>query len=859
MLAPIKHLGRYADDTGMSTPSNASTGRFRRAGIVQSTPAEQLEPLLADGPRLLELFGEFIDAAAARCDVEEIGSLMRVASRAADPQRAYVALHRTVTALHALNQSRGSDSHVATRHPLDLALELLVASLDANPHEPELLDLLAIVLHEFGDDATAARLLDVVLELDPDHAQARAHRRHIRSLRGRTIADVSRSAPMLAATRETVASIVERARVLEDRRVSLCMIVRDEEELLPGCLEAVAPFVDEMIVVDTGSTDRTREIARELGAQVHEFTWTGDFSAARNESLRHATGDWILWLDADEHLVPEDGPKLRELARRTWVEGWSILETHMLGDSDDFGATATHSPMRLFQRRPEHHWTGAVHEQVAASLPGWVPGRVRASTVRVNHYGYMPNVVNDRDKRTRNLELLLRQHDEQPSAFTSFNIGTEHAAVGAWSDGSAWFERALTQLRDEGTPWISQGWTSLLVQRAVTARRLLGDLAGALALAHEGLEAWPDYADLAFEQALVHHDAQEWEQAAERARAALAIGDAPAQFVSIAGKGSFQARHLLATAQRSLGDLDGARATLEQTLDEAPAGYVAPLGDLVEALVESGLIGDELDAAIDAHLGARGSAAHANFLVGTRFVEAGLIDQGCARFERVLAVNERHAQSLLSLAEIALVRKDVESALNFASRVDALDRLAPRAAQTMFVAAVALDRRDVLDEPARRIAKSSALPTPERAVYVAWRHLLVPSDDMHVIVPVDESAQAAVLRNLETLARVEAADAFERLHPLLEAAFGDDEYQRRLQLARLYLRLRFPDMAGEELMLLAQRFGPDAAILTGLGKVATIKCLWEDAEVFLGESLQLDPSQNDARNLLDAVRSQIGA
>src|SRR5207244_2007812 len=80
-------------------------------------------------------------------------------------------------------------------------------------------------------------------------------------------------------------------------RVSLCMIVKNEERHLGGCLPSVHDLVDEIIVVDTGSTDRTKEIAAWFGAKVVDFVWQDSFAAARNESLRHATGDWVLWLD----------------------------------------------------------------------------------------------------------------------------------------------------------------------------------------------------------------------------------------------------------------------------------------------------------------------------------------------------------------------------------------------------------------------------------------------------------------------------------------------------------------------------------------------------------------------------------
>src|SRR5580658_1616487 len=98
-------------------------------------------------------------------------------------------------------------------------------------------------------------------------------------------------------------------------RVSLCMIVRNEEANLPPCLASVAGLTDEVVVVDTGSHDRTKEIALAHGARVFDFAWCDDFSAARNESLRHARGDWVLWLDADDRVTAENRMRLQKLLR----------------------------------------------------------------------------------------------------------------------------------------------------------------------------------------------------------------------------------------------------------------------------------------------------------------------------------------------------------------------------------------------------------------------------------------------------------------------------------------------------------------------------------------------------------------
>jgi glycosyltransferase involved in cell wall biosynthesis len=203
------------------------------------------------------------------------------------------------------------------------------------------------------------------------------------------------------------------------------MIVRDEEEMLPRCLAAVAPAVDEIIVVDTGSRDRTIEIAESYGARVIEREWTGSFADARNASFDAATGDWLMYLDADEVLVSEDVDRLRELTGRTWREAFYLVETNYTGDAGD-GTAVTHNALRVFRNRPHYRFEGRLHEQIAHNLPLYAAGRIEQSSVRIDLYGYLGAVRDATEKSRRNLDLLKAQQADSPSdAFLHFNLGTE--------------------------------------------------------------------------------------------------------------------------------------------------------------------------------------------------------------------------------------------------------------------------------------------------------------------------------------------------------------------------------------------------------------------------------------------------
>ena len=201
-------------------------------------------------------------------------------------------------------------------------------------------------------------------------------------------------------------------------RLSLCMIVKDEEEMLPRCLAAAAPAVDEIVIVDTGSTDRTIEIAREFGATVIEREWTGSFADARNVSFDAATGDWLMFLDADEVLVEEDVERLRALRGKTWREAFYLTEISYTGELGD-GTAATHTALRVFRARPEYRFSGALHEQIADTLPLHLPERIEATDIRIEHFGYLGAVRDAKEKSRRNIELLLEQREDRRTAIPS--------------------------------------------------------------------------------------------------------------------------------------------------------------------------------------------------------------------------------------------------------------------------------------------------------------------------------------------------------------------------------------------------------------------------------------------------------
>lgn len=196
-------------------------------------------------------------------------------------------------------------------------------------------------------------------------------------------------------------------------RISLCMIARNEERFLPECLARAREAVDEIVLVDTGSTDRTVAIAESFGAKVLHSPWDDDFSAPRNVALRAATGDWILVLDADEFLQAGAAPRIRELATSSTVSGYHLHFVNVYGHGKTVGVMM----VRLFRNLPGIGYENVIHEQVSPSLQrlGTPLGLVLASAdVEVDHHGYTDQVMNERGKNERNERLFLKQLAQKP-------------------------------------------------------------------------------------------------------------------------------------------------------------------------------------------------------------------------------------------------------------------------------------------------------------------------------------------------------------------------------------------------------------------------------------------------------------
>jgi tetratricopeptide (TPR) repeat protein len=216
-------------------------------------------------------------------------------------------------------------------------------------------------------------------------------------------------------------------------KISAILIVKNEEKHLERCLQSIQGGVDEIIVVDTGSTDKTVEIAESFGAKIGHFEWCNDFSAARNYSLGLATGDWALWIDADEAVSQESWNPIYESVIRPHFGGYF---TRIVNFTDENETTEyTHAPIRLFRIDPRIRFTGSIHEQISPAIDalGWPTAHL--DKVTIHHYGYKPSEIEAKDKLNRTIDMLQVEIEREPNdSFHWFNLANVYSVAKRYSD-----------------------------------------------------------------------------------------------------------------------------------------------------------------------------------------------------------------------------------------------------------------------------------------------------------------------------------------------------------------------------------------------------------------------------------------
>jgi glycosyltransferase involved in cell wall biosynthesis len=355
------------------------------------------------------------------------------------------------------------------------------------------------------------------------------------------------------------------------------MIVKDEEEYLPRCLSSIKDIVDEIIIVDTGSSDKTVEIAKNFGAKVYYFKWNNDFSEARNESLKYATKDWILILDADDELNSESKETFKVLLN-TELDEKAIYHFETLsyyGNSIDNDNIAINLNPRLFKNNRGIHYKGEVHNQLIS-----VEGDYNAvcNEIKIYHYGYIDKRISSKDKRNRNISILNEQIKKNPNdGFVYFNLGNEYGALDDMNKSLECYYKAYEKF----TP--NTGYSSLLILRIIIANLKLKNYNKALEFVDIGSLHYPKCTDFYFYKSLIWHELDRPTLQIKALEKCIELGEPPSELKFIFGTWSYRAYYELGNVYMKYKDYDTAYNNYVEALKLKP-DYIEPLYNIADVL-----------------------------------------------------------------------------------------------------------------------------------------------------------------------------------------------------------------------------------------------------------------------------------
>ena len=372
--------------------------------------------------------------------------------------------------------------------------------------------------------------------------------------------------------------------------ISLCMIVKDEADNLPRCLASVKDYVDEMVVLDTGSQDDTIAIAQEFGARVETAVWTQDFAAARNQSLALATGDWILVLDADETLTESGQALLQQVRAGAAIEEQPLASVVMitwLRHEVNTDQSPYSEVSRLFRNRADLRFERPYHETVDDSVarllqaePQWQV--VFGPEVAMTHTGYEADAIAQRDKFQRAQTIMAAYLTEHPhDAYICNKLGALYGSAGDWQTGRSLLEKGLADATaDASTLYELHYHLGLAYRNAGLAAIAVDHYQKALEQPVAEILKVGAYLNLGS----LHQARQDYASARQAFEAAVAA--AP----------NFALAHFnLGITRRGLGDLEGAIAAYQRAISLDPT-YAAAYQNLGVALFKLNKIPDSIAA-----------------------------------------------------------------------------------------------------------------------------------------------------------------------------------------------------------------------------------------------------------------------
>jgi glycosyltransferase involved in cell wall biosynthesis len=316
------------------------------------------------------------------------------------------------------------------------------------------------------------------------------------------------------------------------------MIVKNEEQVLGRCLESIKDVVNEIIIVDTGSTDKTLDVARRYTDKIYSFEWVNDFSAARNESLKYATSDYILVLDADEYMEKADFQ--RDLARNCDYYLFRIRNEISLERNFTFTA------IRLFRNHISLKYENRLHEHLNF-INNTADYTMGESNLLINHVGYTDDKMLEKDKHKRNVPLMELEVAENPTAYNLYNMGKTYFAIQEYNKAVDFFKQAYPLSKD-------RIFLPELLTKLAYALAEINHMEDALSILTDAVMMFPKETEMRYILGMIYQKAEYYLDAEACFRKCIELGDQGSLITE--GSGGYMSHLRLSELYEETGQLE---------------------------------------------------------------------------------------------------------------------------------------------------------------------------------------------------------------------------------------------------------------------------------------------------------------
>ncbi|VYT64442.1 glycosyltransferase [Clostridium tertium] len=342
--------------------------------------------------------------------------------------------------------------------------------------------------------------------------------------------------------------------------LSLCMIVKNEEKYIAKSIDSIKDIVDEIVIVDTGSTDSTLDIIKNYNVNLYNYKWENDFASARNYAVNKAKSDWIIFLDADEILEQSSKNTLINFINKTTFDGCHfIVYNYRSENQNDF---TIHYAFRLFRNNKGYYFKGKIHEQIFNDKYINITSKFSNEEIILHHYGYSIEVLQKKDKRSRNIPILLESLKDNPDdSFNLFNLGNEYLAQNDANKALYYYESSYANLD------LTKHYSVHLLYRMSVCYQYVKKYDKAMKCVEEALKKFSPNVDFEYLKGCIYLDTKRYTLAIDSFNTCLNLGDSGSTIKFVNNCGSVNPLNALGDLYYTLSDYDKSLSSYNKILN----------------------------------------------------------------------------------------------------------------------------------------------------------------------------------------------------------------------------------------------------------------------------------------------------